>query len=133
MTEATRPRVHGIAPYFRVRSVVRAAEFYRDALGFTFDRYWGEPPCFCMVKYDSVILMLSEQEGENVPITPNSAHDEQWDAYLWTDNVEGFHERAKAHGAAIVYPPTLKEYYGNIEMAVRDPDGYIVAIGQDAG
>ena len=31
------------ASVFLVASVENAAEFYRDILGFSFDRYWGEP------------------------------------------------------------------------------------------
>src|SRR5213593_4651308 len=32
-----------------VDDVVKSANFYRDKLGFHYDRFWGEPPCFCMV------------------------------------------------------------------------------------
>jgi catechol 2,3-dioxygenase-like lactoylglutathione lyase family enzyme len=41
-------------PIFLVKDVVKAAEYYRDVLGFRFDRYWGEPPCFCTVWRDAV-------------------------------------------------------------------------------
>jgi bleomycin resistance family protein len=39
-----------VAPYFIVDDVVAAANFYRDKLGFDYERFWGDPPCVCMVK-----------------------------------------------------------------------------------
>jgi len=37
-----------VAPYFIVDDVVATANYYRDKLGFQYDRFWGEPPEFCM-------------------------------------------------------------------------------------
>jgi len=34
----------------------KSAEYYRDVLGFSFNRYWGEPPCFVMLERDGVQL-----------------------------------------------------------------------------
>jgi hypothetical protein len=48
-----------IAPYFIVDDLVASANYYRDKLGFRYDRFWGEPPCFCMVWRNGVIIMLS--------------------------------------------------------------------------
>lgn len=36
-------KFYGIAPYLIVDDLVQSAEFYRDKLGFKFDRYWGAP------------------------------------------------------------------------------------------
>ena len=33
-----------IAPYFIVDDVVTTANYYRDKLGFHYERFWGEPP-----------------------------------------------------------------------------------------
>jgi len=48
-----------IAPYFIVDDVVSTANYYRDKLGFHYDRFWGEPPSFCMVKRNGIVIMLS--------------------------------------------------------------------------
>jgi hypothetical protein len=37
----------------------------------------------------------------------------------------------KAKGAMIEYAPCIQENYGMKEFAVRDPDGYILAFGQN--
>ena len=43
---ADQPR-WSVAPYFIVDDVVATANYYRDELGFTYDRFFGEPPAFC--------------------------------------------------------------------------------------
>ena len=37
-------KLFGIAPYLIVDDIFQSAAFYRDKLGFQFDRIWGEPP-----------------------------------------------------------------------------------------
>ena len=48
-----------IAPYFLVDDVVTTANYYRDKLGFHYERFFGDPPAFCMVKRSGVVIMLS--------------------------------------------------------------------------
>jgi hypothetical protein len=58
------PRLTGIAPEFLVADVVKAAEHYRDRLGFTIIGYFfGDPPVFAMVGRDDKIIMLSLVEN----------------------------------------------------------------------
>ena len=58
----------GIAPYFIVDDVVATANFYRDKLGFHYERFWGDPPAFCMVKRGGIVIML-KQVTRGVPTT----------------------------------------------------------------
>lgn len=46
-----------IAPYFFVPDVVATANYYRDTLGFSYERFWGEPPAFCMVQRGGIVIM----------------------------------------------------------------------------
>lgn len=55
-------KLHAIHPVFLVDDIVKSAEYYRDVLGFTFNRYWGEPPCFCMVARGAIEIFLSGPE-----------------------------------------------------------------------
>jgi uncharacterized glyoxalase superfamily protein PhnB len=132
-TPAIAKQFFGIAPYFLVRDVVTAAEYYRDALGFRFERFWGEPPCFCMPNRDGCIIMLS-QVGDASIIRPNSKarNDESWDAYVWVKDADALYAEVKPRGAIITYEPTLQDEYGNREFGVRDLDGYILAFGSNA-
>jgi len=122
-----------IAPFFLVRDVVKAAAYYRDALGFSYPRFWGEPPRFCMPHRDGLIIMLSQTRDASI-IRPNAMarRDESWDAYVWVKSADALYAEIKPRGAIIAYEPLLKEEYGNREFGVRDLDGYLLAFGSHA-
>jgi len=123
----------GIAPYFLVRDVVKAAEYYRDALGFEIPRFWGEPPVFCMPERDGVVVMLSQTCDASV-IRPNAKArgDESWDSYIWVKDADALYAEVEPRGAIVAYGPMLKDEYGNREFGVRDLDGYLIAFGSTA-
>jgi hypothetical protein len=61
MTDSAAPRREWtIAPYFIVDDVVATANYYRDKLGFDYERFWGDPPNFCMVNRSGITIMLSQ-------------------------------------------------------------------------
>ena len=126
-------RLFGIAPCFLVRDVVAAAEYYRDALGFTIRRYFGDPPAFCMPERDGVIVMLSRAEDASL-VRPNAKArgDDSWDAYVWVEDADALFAEVSRRGARIAYPVCLQEEYGNREFAVTDLDGYRIAFGSTA-
>ena len=39
-------KIIGSAPILLVKDVVASANHYREALGFTYERFWGHPPAF---------------------------------------------------------------------------------------
>jgi uncharacterized glyoxalase superfamily protein PhnB len=131
--EKAAARLLGIAPYFLVRDVVAAASYYRDALGFTVRRYFGDPPTFCMPQRDDVVVMLS-QTADEAAIRPNATArgDDSWDAYVWVEDADALFAEVSARGALIAYPPCLQEEYGNREFGVLDLDGYRIAFGSGA-
>ena len=72
-------------------------------MGFRYDRLWGEPPAFCMVKRGGIILMLNEIPGArgmhpNAGFTPQG---ECWDAYIWGDDADALYEEYRAKGVTI--------------------------------
>jgi uncharacterized glyoxalase superfamily protein PhnB len=124
------PRVTGVAPFFLVADVVRAAEYYRDRLGFSILGYFfEEPPVFAMVGRNDQIVMLSLMRGGRGG--SNRSHkNEALDAYFWVDDVGGLHAEFQQNGADIISPPQLR-IYGTKELEVRDGDGYVLCFGQD--
>jgi uncharacterized glyoxalase superfamily protein PhnB len=119
-----------IAPMFFVADVAKAAGYYRDVLGFSFERIWGEPPAFCMPHRDGLTVMLSEVD-DKTRIRPNGSDGCSWDAYVWVHDADALFAACKAAGAEIVHDPVDRDYYGNREFAVRDLDGYIIAFAHD--
>ena len=57
--KASERQLNYVCVCFLVDDVVKSAEYYRDVLGFSFNRYWGEPPCFVMLERDGVQFFLS--------------------------------------------------------------------------
>jgi uncharacterized glyoxalase superfamily protein PhnB len=129
--EPLMPHPNGIAPYFLVAEVVKAAEYYRDKLGFTIRGYFFEdPPVFAMVgRDDDQTIMLSlidgGRGGSNRAYKPEGI-----DAYLWVDDVDALHGAFQRAGADIVAPPQSR-IYGMKELEVRDLDGYVLCFGED--
>ena len=123
------PVPRGIAPYFLVENVVRAAEHYRDKLGFVIGPYFLDPPVFVILERDGNSIQLSRMEdGRGGPNRQWKA--EAYDAYIWVDDVEALYHELHARGADLSGPPELKSY-GMKEIDVRDLDGYVIRWGQD--
>jgi uncharacterized glyoxalase superfamily protein PhnB len=120
-----------IAPYFIVPDVVAAAEFYRDKLGFHFDRYWGEPPGFVMMKCDGIVVMLKKVEGVDQSFPNHAVHPNAcWDAYVWVPDAQKLYEEFKSNGVTIAREIEETEY-GCRDFDVRDLNGYVLCFGQE--
>jgi predicted enzyme related to lactoylglutathione lyase len=127
----TRPR-WSIAPYFVVDDVVATANYYRDKLGFGYDRFWGEPAAFCMVHRNGVVIMLS-QPGDGAVMNPNGLavpEGEAWDAYIWIDQADELNAEFKSRGVTIARD-VCDQPYGCRDFDVEDCNGYRLCFGQD--
>ena len=124
-------KIIGSAPILLVADVVKSADYYRDKLGFTYDRFWGEPPCFCMPRRDGHIVMLSQVEDPKHIVPHYKVVPKMWNVYFWVDDVEAIYAELKERGATIDYELGVKEY-GVKEFGVQDLDGYDIAFGQDS-
>ncbi len=125
---ADRPRWN-IAPYFLVDDVVTSANYYRDKLGFSYERFWGEPPAFCMVMRAGIVIMLSQTCKPGL-MRPNRLADPEeagdaWDAYLWVKEVDEF----RSTGVKIARP-LCDQPYGCRDFDAEDMNGYRLCFGQ---
>jgi catechol 2,3-dioxygenase-like lactoylglutathione lyase family enzyme len=117
-------------PHFLVSDVRRAAEYYRDRLGFRIIGYFfEEPPVFGMVDRDRAEIHLRRvydgQKGSN-----RERLGDALDCYIRVDDVDSLYAEFREKGAEITMAPTLQSY-GMKEIYVRDPDGYTICFGQD--
>ena len=134
MTENTNVRERwGIAPYFIVDDVVSTANFYLDKLGFSYERFWGEPASFCMVKRGGIVIMLSQLE-ESGHMLPNALAEPgrggPWDAYIWIENADSLLAEFKSKGVPIARE-ICDQMYGCRDFEVLDTNGYRLCFGQD--
>jgi len=124
-------KLYGVAPYFIVDDIFQAAEFYRDKLGFQFDRIWGEPPQFVMVRRDSVTIML-KSVGSTGYVRPNHRVnlDACWDAYIWVKDADALYAELRTRGVKITREICDTDY-GCRDFDVEDNSGYVLCFGQD--
>ena len=126
-----RPRWR-IAPYFIVDDVVATANYYWDKLGFQYERFWGEPPCFCMVQRNGIVIMLKQLENKGV-MRPNRIVDPErgaWDAYIWIENADALNAEFKSKGITIARD-ICDQPYGCRDFEVDDCNGYRLCFGQN--
>lgn len=124
-------KLTNIHPVFLVDDIVKSAEWYRDVLGFTFDCYWGEPPCFVMLARGEVEIFLSGPEcpGEKI-MRPNRSRTEAWDAYIRVSDALALLAEFKGKGAKIVRGPE-DAFYDMREFEVEDVNGYALCFAQN--
>ena len=133
MTDGT-PHWH-IAPYFVVDDVVATANYYRDALGFQYRQFWGDPPSFTMVRRGGVVIMLGQlaPTGTAGVMRPNgraAAGEDPWDAYVWVDDADALHHEFKARGVTIARG-LCDQPYGCRDFDILDPNGFRLCFGHD--
>lgn len=128
---ASPQKFKGVSPSFIVDDVVKSAEFYRDVLGFHFDRCWGEPLCFVIVMRDLAEISLGNPGAAGLMRPNRKAHPEAaWDAYIWVEDVEGLHRELTSKGARILRGPE-STFYNTREVEIEDCNGYVLCFGQD--
>lgn len=129
MTNNAKSQQWGVAPYFIVDDVVATANYYRDKLGFHYDRFWNDPPAFCMVKRGGIVIMLSQHERGSM--RPNHVVDpegEAWDSYIWVDDADALYAEYKKAGVKIVRD-LCDQIYGCRDFDVEDCNGYRLCFG----
>ena len=131
MNSDTEQKLYGIAPYFIVDDIFQSTEFYRDKLGFEFNRIWGEPPQFAIVHRDGAHIML-KSIGSPGHTHPNCRVDPDacWDAYIWVKDANALYEELRSRGVTITRE-IEDEPYGCRDFNIADNSGYILCFGQD--
>ena len=121
-----------IAPFFIVDDVVGTANYYRDKLGFQYKRFWNEPPSFCMVQRNGIVIMLAQLENTGV-MRPNRVVDPEgnaWDAYIWIDDADALYAEFKSKDVKIVRD-ICDQFYGCRDFDIEDCNGYRLCFGHD--
>ena len=122
-------QMRSVAPVLLVADVQKTAAYFRDALGFTIPRFWGDPPTFTIANREGLEVMLN-QVAPGEAFKPNADYDGRYDAYFWVRDADALHAEMSAKGADIVCPPSDEPYMMR-EFQVRDPDGHLLAFGHD--
>ena len=104
-----------------VSDLERSERFYVDVLGLEVTARVETPDVRELI---FGALMLASAEGA----APNP--DGIWKVYLDVDDSARLHQRAVDAGAPSVMPPTHLERFDITISMIRDPDGYLLELGQ---
>ena|SRR5687768_14062849 len=126
---ATPIRFEAAIPQFTVADVVRTAEYYRDVLGFRIAGYWAHPPVFAIVTRDRADLFFNR--ADQSPVRTGRARG-AYDAYFQVVGVEALAAELRERGAEILEGPDLR-VYGQLELVIKDCNGFVLAFGEDTG
>lgn len=126
---STEASIRSVAPQFTVPDVVATAEYYRDVWGFNVSGYWMDPPVFAIVERDGVEFFFNKATPDTRPRTGRAPG--AYDAYLHVRGLDAWTARLRDRGADIIEGPELR-VYGQRELVVRDLNGLIIALGEEA-
>ena len=113
-----------------VADVGRAAEYYRDALGFDVESFAPNRGHYAYASRDECQLHFARFEA--VQPRPNSevVPPDMFDVYVYPDgDLDALHLELVERGAELLHGP-VEQAYGMREFRVRDPFGYVLAFGQ---
>ena len=129
MCSDSRPRLTASAPVLLVKDVVKAANHYRDAMGFEYDKFWGEPASFVILHRDELFVMLKQADDPRHIVPHWTVSDKLWNIYFWVSDVASLHAEFVRRGAKIDYGICVQPY-GCREFGTQDLDGYDIGFGQ---
>jgi uncharacterized glyoxalase superfamily protein PhnB len=114
-------KTHGSATAFQVCNVDASLRFYVESLGFSQRFRFGD---YAGVVHGDAQIHLSG------PKATNKRAIGQGSIYIFCDNVDAYYTEISAKGVKSQAPP--KDYpYGMRDFVVEDPDGNLVAFGQE--
>ena len=125
-------RLTGHATVLLVEDVARSVSYYAEPLGFETRAREVNPAHYGYASRDACQLHFARFEGARPRPNHAEAPPDMFDAYFWVDDVEALHAELVGRGADLLHGPVDQEY-GQRELRVRDPDGYILAFGTSLG
>ena len=119
-------------PVFHVADVVRAAEWYRDVLGFQDAAPFGfgapSAPNFMILSRDNAEIMLQQAGDEAGESRSASKAAGEWDAYFRVFDLRALHAEFQANLRMDV--PIVVTAYGWEEFTVTDPDDHVLVFAE---
>lgn len=126
-------RMTSAVPTFLAADVAATARWYVEHLGFRIaghvpDR---EPFVYASVQREDAEIMLLSLPGYRKPDLSALRPSGVWDAYIRMQGVRALYDTVREE--PFVQMPLKKQSYGDWEFELRDPNGYVLTFGGDAG
>ena len=114
-------RLRSLTPMLQSGDLQRTIAWYESVLGF---RCIGREESWCRLERDGVTLMFMHNEHVGAPHATASQ-------YIYVDDLNVLWNAIKDRVKAEWGPEEMP--YGMMEFAIKDPDGYLLSFGEEAG
>ena len=112
-----------IIPQLVVPDVVRAAEFYRDCLGFELLGYFLDPPVYAMVRRGAAEIHFGKGDSNQINTNQSLRKGLGNDLYIFVSDINALHDELTEAGVEILEGP-VKRVYGSTEITIKDCFGF---------
>ena len=133
-SDMSKPEISGIAPFFIVKNVPAALEFYRDRLGFeiTFQGPSDDDIFFGIVQRGAAMIILKDVGVDPIP---NYTRDikqgiARWDAYLYVEDPDALAAEFASRNVEFFVPLNDNGDDGLRGFEIQDKDGYVLFFGR---
>jgi catechol 2,3-dioxygenase-like lactoylglutathione lyase family enzyme len=125
-------QVQSAVPTFLSPDVAATARWYVDRLGFELTGHFpnDEPFAYASVQRGRAEIMLLSMRDYRKPDLSARRPEGLWDAYLRMRGVRALYEAWRDE--PFIHMPLKHQPYGDWELEVRDPNGYVLVFGGEA-
>jgi len=122
-------RFRSTAPCFVVADIGATIRWYETQLGFKGNAFpSAEPYLFAILLRDDIEIMLQRVEGYEKPDLYSRRSGGVWNAYIRMKGVKAFYESVRLR--VDIIRPLGKQFYGDWEFEVKDPNGYVLVFSE---
>ena len=115
---------------FLVGDIAATVEWY-EGIGFEVEVFPPSPPhAFGILSRDDVVIMLQQLDGYVKPDLYEKRNGGVWNVYIDTDDVSALHEELSQRPDVNILQGPHRQPYGQLELEVVDPNGYVLVFAQ---
>jgi uncharacterized glyoxalase superfamily protein PhnB len=129
--------MQALSPNMGVKNVEKTVQFYYDLLGFELitsvpAKQEGKPLIWALVQSGPVTMMFQEEGNlkEEYPVLAAHPIGASSTIYLTVSGIEQIYQKAKKLSTIVKEPH--KTFYGATEFALKDINGYILTVAENA-
>ena len=124
-------RLRSAAQVFLVDDIASTARWYAEILDFTAAFFPPDPPHgFAVLQRDGAEIMLQQLGGYAKPDLYPLRAGGVWDVYFRMDGVAELFDEVAARVPDAIVEPLCRQFYGDTEFVLRDPNGYVLVFSE---
>jgi uncharacterized glyoxalase superfamily protein PhnB len=118
-------------PVFLVADIAATMRWYRTNLQFDGRAVPESPPhTFGIMSKDDSQIFLQQLEGYEKPDPYENREGGVWNVYVQMEGVREFFETVSTLGDVTMVERLRRQPYGQIEFAIKDPNGYVLVFAE---